>query len=79
MSAVILPTMSAVAAEPIPNSASVASALMDWPRDGTVECDTSGKSPGSSNVALAADELRRKGGSCGKNGGTEQMVHGSKC
>ena len=44
------------------------------PEDGHIDCDTTGRSPGLSNVALAAEELREKGGTCGKGGKTEQMV-----
>jgi hypothetical protein len=41
-----------------------------------VHCNTGKKSPGTSNIALAADELARKGGICRQNGGGSQMVHG---
>jgi hypothetical protein len=42
---------------------------------GNPRCETTKKSPGADNVALAAKELRDKRGSCGNDKDKVQMVH----
>jgi len=74
--AVVLSVLSGVSALPAADTEHVSSVGGTLaPPDGEVHCETSDRSPGIANIAVASVELANKGGQCELTGSKVQMVH----